>query len=294
MVLRALHPACCHKNKNLKKNIMETTHLPLGKKVSHSVEYDAGQLCPVPRILARHHLGLKESQPLPFKGEDIWTAYELSWLNSKGKPLIAIGELRFPATSPNIIESKSLKLYCNSFNQTRFDSFEAVKNTMETDLTRIAGEKVTVQLIPPQQFNKLAITAAEGECIDHLDIGVEHYSVHPELLKCGNKEVTQELYSDLLRTNCPVTNQPDWATIVISYQGHEILKESLLAYLISYRQHTGFHENCVESIFTDIMAYCQPNHLTVYARFTRRGGLDINPYRTTRTMKSKSCRLARQ
>lgn len=271
---------------------MDTQHLPLGKSVTHSAEYDANQLCPVRRALAREGLGIVGK--LPFNGVDLWTAFELSWLNEKGKPVVAVGEISFPCTTPNIIESKSLKLYFNSFNQTRFASTEMVREIMERDLGRVAEGPVTVRLILPEWFEHLQIAEPEGECIDGLDIAVEHYQVKPDLLCTEEETVSRSLHSHLLRTNCPVTGQPDWATVVIKYRGKKITRESLLAYLISYRQHTGFHENCVESIFMDIMHRCQPTDLTVYARFTRRGGIDINPWRSTGLVVPKQRRLARQ
>ncbi|MBM9514589.1 NADPH-dependent 7-cyano-7-deazaguanine reductase QueF [Desulfogranum marinum] len=271
---------------------MVTKDLPLGKTVTHSTTYDAGQLCPVARGPARQKLGLHEE--LPFYGEDRWTAYELSWLNKKGKPVVAVGKIIFPCTTPNIIESKSLKLYCNSFNQTPFESEKIVQETMAKDLSRIAGEQVEVHLIPPERFELLRIAQPEGECIDGLDVDIVHYHIHPSLLETDEEVVEQSLHSHLLRTNCPVTGQPDWATIVINYHGQQIVKESLLVYLISYRHHTGFHENCVERIFIDIMSRCKPDRLLVYARFTRRGGIDINPYRSTENGFANIGRLARQ
>ncbi len=271
---------------------MVTQDLPLGKTVIHSTWYDAGQLCPVARGPARQKIGLQEE--LSFYGEDRWTAYELSWLNKKGKPVIAVGEIIFPCTAPHIIESKSLKLYCNSFNQTQFESEKIVQEIMTKDLSQIAGEQVKVHLIPPERFELLQIAQPEGECIDGLDIDIVHYQIHPDLLETGEVVVEQSLHSHLLRTNCPVTGQPDWATVVINYHGQQIVKESLLAYLVSYRQHTGFHENCVERIFADIISHCKPYRLMVYARFTRRGGIDINPYRSTENGVVNIGRLARQ
>lgn len=271
---------------------METKHLPLGKTVTYSTMYDAGLLCPVEREPARKEIGLRGE--LPFYGEDRWTAYELSWLNKKGKPVVAVGEIIFPCTSPNIIESKSLKLYCNSFNQTQFESAEIVQETMTKDLSQVAGEQVKVHLISPENFEQLQVSKPEGECIDSLDIDVVQYQVQPALLATGVETVEQSLHSHLIRTNCPVTGQPDWATVVINYYGQQIVTESLLAYFISYRQHTGFHENCVERIFTDIMCRCKPHRLAVYARFTRRGGIDINPYRSTERGVVNMDRFARQ
>lgn len=258
---------------------MDAEHLPLGKTVSYTTSYDPSLLCPVKRGPAREQLGIFSK--LPFYGEDLWTAFELSWLNAKGKPVIAMGEFFFPCSSPNIVESKSFKLYCNSFNQTRFDSMEMVEAIMIKDLSRLVGEPIRGRLLSPAQFEFLQVVPPEGECLDELDIDVLHYQLRPELLETENQMVTECLHSHLLRTNCPVTGQPDWATVVISYNGREIRRESLLAYLISYRLHTGFHENCVETIFSHIVDRCKPDQLTVYGRFTRRGGIDINPYRST-------------
>ncbi len=266
-------------------------HLPLGKSVSHSAEYDASQLCPIPRSPAREELGITGR---PFTGMDLWTAYELSWLNDKGKPVVAVGEITFPCWTPNIIESKSLKLYFNSFNQTRFSSMSLVHEIMERDLSQAAAGAVTVELLPPERFDRLQIVEPEGECLDGFDIDVEYYQVNPNLLSMEEKTVQRTLHSHLLRTNCPVTGQPDWATVVISYRGKKINEKNLLAYLISYRQHTGFHENCVERLFTDLLNRCAPDELTVSARFTRRGGIDINPYRSTKTIPTGRSRLARQ
>ncbi len=271
---------------------MEKKHLPLGKTVTYSTIYDPGLLCPVERESARQQIGVEEK--LPFYGEDCWTAYELSWLNKKGKPVVAVGKIIFPCTAPHIIESKSLKLYCNSFNQNQFECIEIVQQTMTNDLSRVAGEQVKVHLISQENFEQLQIEKPEGECIDGLDINIVHYQTDPDLLETDLEIVDQSLCSHLLRTNCPVTGQPDWATVVIKYQGQQIVKESLLAYLISYRQHTGFHENCVESIFTDIMYHCKPYRLMVYACFTRRGGIDITPYRSTEHERVVPDRLARQ
>lgn len=271
---------------------MNPNDIPLGKIVTYSTQYDPELLFAVDRKPARKEIGIEGS--LPFYGEDVWTAYELSWLNSKGKPVVAIGEIIFPHTTTHIIESKSLKLYCNSFNQTRFASFEDVRQTMEKDLSVRAGGEVRVQLLAAHVFEEMCVVPAEGHCIDDLDIEIAAYEVQPELLKVGSKEVKECLHSHLLRTNCPVTGQPDWATVVVEYQGQEILPESLLAYIVSYRQHTGFHENCVETLFVDIMHHCKPQELRVYARFTRRGGIDINPYRSTQKTETRTHRLARQ
>jgi len=266
--------------------------IPLGIQVDHEGTYHPAHLFPVPRKEARTDLGLETN--LPFTGVDIWNAYELSWLNAKGKPLVALGELVFPCTAPNIVESKSLKLYFNSFNQTRFDSRDQVVGCIQKDLTRCVKGEVQVSLYSPGQASPFSISTPRGTCIDHLDISADEYEVNPKFLMAGTAAAAETLYSNLLRTNCPVTRQPDWATVFISYSGPAVDHEGLLKYLISYRCHTGFHENCVERIFMDLLTRCRPDTLTVSARFTRRGGIDINPFRTTRDSAMVNLRLVRQ
>ncbi|OIN07647.1 NADPH-dependent 7-cyano-7-deazaguanine reductase QueF [Oceanisphaera psychrotolerans] len=268
--------------------------LPLGKQSSYVCEYDAGQLQPVPRALNRDDLGLK-ADALPFAGEDLWNLYELSWLNAKGKPRVAMGEVRVPATSINLIESKSFKLYLNSFNQSRFDSLEEVEDILTRDLSLCAQGQVKVRLYElhsaPSQFGMLP-----GDCIDDLDIEVSQYQPDAGLLDDAvhSDDVSETLHSHLLKSNCLVTGQPDWGSIMIRYQGPRIRREVLLRYLVSFRQHNEFHEQCVERIFMDLMQHCRPRELTVYARYTRRGGLDINPYRSNVAGKAANVRLHRQ
>jgi 7-cyano-7-deazaguanine reductase len=267
-------------------------NMPLGKTVGHSETYDPAHLFPVPRQAARNALGIVSV--LPFHGIDIWNAYELSWLDPKGKPCVAMGELSFPCESESIVESKSLKLYLNSFNQTRFDAPEIVAKTLQVDLSAVAGAPVAVHLLMPEEFGKMQICAPHGQCLDSLDIGMDTYQREPGYLTTSFVEIEEALYSHLLRTNCPVTGQPDWATVLIDYSGKAIDHEGLLRYLVSFRRHTGFHENCVERIFMDILNLCQPDRLSVNARFTRRGGLDINPHRSTYETRFSNTRLARQ
>lgn len=251
---------------------------PLGKTISYPKTYDPSLLFPIPRREKRVEMEIAEE--LPFNGVDIWHAYELSWLNSKGKPQIAMATLRVPCSSPNLIESKSLKIYLNSFNQTRFATDEDVKLTMERDLSAIAGAPVNVMLITPDHFGNLPICPARGQCLDTLDIDIDMYSVTPDFLKTIDREVEEHLHSNLLKSNCPCTGQPDWATIEISYSGPQIDHEGLLKYLVSFRDHNDFHEQTIERIFLDIQRQCHPKTLTVFGRYTRRGGLDINPFRT--------------
>lgn len=267
--------------------------LSLGKRQEYIANYTPTLLQPVPRSLNRDDLAL--GPELPFTGADIWTLYELSWLNDQGKPVVAVGEVQVPASSHNLIESKSFKLYLNSFNQTKFSSLTQVQSTLQQDLSRCAGGDVNVSLFSlteaPHQIARLP-----GECIDDLDIAIDCYSFTPGLLQgaAGAETVHEVLHSHLLKSNCLVTSQPDWGSIVIEYQGHRIDRESLLRYLISFRQHNEFHEQCVERIFTDLMHYCQPDKLTVYARYTRRGGLDINPFRSNWQPVPENIRLIRQ
>ncbi|MBQ4836441.1 NADPH-dependent 7-cyano-7-deazaguanine reductase QueF [Pseudoalteromonas luteoviolacea] len=253
----------------------------LGKTTEYASQYDATLLHPIARKLNRDQIAVDE-QALPFKGEDTWTGYELSWLNSKGKPQVAVATFVFPCQSSHIIESKSFKLYLNSFNQTRFASKEEVHKYLTNDLSKAANCNVTVTLYGPDEYNCLPFTQLPGECIDELDIEVDAYSPEEGILAHGEQsEVSETLYSHLLKSNCLITSQPDWASIVIRYQGQQICKESLLKYLISFRDHNEFHEQCVERIYCDIQRALKPKQLEVYARYTRRGGLDINPYRSS-------------
>ncbi|MEJ2202306.1 MAG: NADPH-dependent 7-cyano-7-deazaguanine reductase QueF [Desulfuromonadaceae bacterium] len=270
-------------------------NLLLGKPTQYKAEYDPTLLCPVPRRLKRDELGLTGT--LPFSGSDIWNAYELSWLNRKGKPVVAMAEFIFPCTTPNLIESKSFKLYLNSFNQSRFADNAQVNEILTRDLSASAGGPVEVRLFPGPQFGESAIGSLPGSCLDQLDIAIDSYQLDPELLADStdpDQIVSEELHSHLLKSNCLVTRQPDWASVLIRYRGPRIAPEALLRYLISFRQHNEFHEQCVERIFVDLQRYCQPEQLTVYARYTRRGGLDINPWRSNVETTLPNLRLARQ
>ncbi|ANG63727.1 NADPH-dependent 7-cyano-7-deazaguanine reductase QueF [Marinobacterium aestuarii] len=264
---------------------------PLGQGTAYVNTYDAGQLYPIARNLNWQKRGIDQTS-LPFAGEDIWNAYEVSWLNGRGKPLVRLAEFRIPASSSHIIESKSFKLYLNSFNLSRFDSEAEVAALMVRDLSAAAGAAVGVRLIEPDAA--APIGAFEGRCIDELDVEIEHYQPAPELLCAGENAVTESLYSHLLKSNCPVTGQPDWASIQVSYTGPQIDREGLLRYLVSYREHGDFHEQCVENIFMDIWQQCRPESLSVYARYVRRGGLDINPYRSSQPGEAPNLRLDRQ
>ncbi len=267
--------------------------LSLGQQSAYISQYTPSLLQPVPRSLNRDDLGLRGE--LPFQGGDVWTLYELSWLNAKGKPVVAIGEVFVPATSPNLIESKSFKLYLNSFNQTRCDSLEAVQALLVQDLSGCAGAPVSVTLFTLDQAPH-QIAQLPGECIDNLDIEVDGYEFDETLLQgaAGRESVEETLHSHLLKSNCLVTSQPDWGSVVIHYRGPRLDREKLLRYLISFRQHNEFHEQCIERIFTDLKHFCAPEQLTVHARYTRRGGLDINPFRSDWEPVPANLRLIRQ
>ncbi|MFT6221325.1 MAG: 7-cyano-7-deazaguanine reductase [Candidatus Endobugula sp.] len=253
---------------------------PLGHHTSYPTQYDASLLFPIKRTVSRDKLSLGDE--LPFRGSDRWTAYEVSWIDTSGKPQIRVAEFILDSQSPNIIESKSFKLYLNSFNQTTFASEGDVKSKMAIDLSAVAGAPVLVSLQSLHYAKGLLIAEPIGACLDELTVDIRHYQPAPELLSVSEtKKVNEVVFSHLLKTNCPVTDQPDWATIFIEYSGFQISHESLLAYIISFRDHQDFHENSVERLYCDMQQYCRPESLAVYARYTRRGGLDINPLRTS-------------
>lgn len=268
------------------------TDIPLGKSTDYVSQYQPDLLKPVARSLSRKQIQLPEDK-LPFTGTDFWTAYELSWLNTKGKPIVSIMTCEVPINSPNLIESKSFKLYLNSFNQTHFDNPEQVVSALQKDLSFCAGVSVRIKL---HALDETLFTVGKlpGENIDHLDIDNLDYDLNVSSLKIETGDVKETLNSHLLKSNCLITNQPDWASFAIRYEGQKIDHEGLLRYLISFRQHNEFHEQCVERIYSDIMTYCAPKRLTVYARYTRRGGLDINPFRSNYETFWGNIRLSRQ
>ncbi|WOD18385.1 NADPH-dependent 7-cyano-7-deazaguanine reductase QueF [Paraburkholderia kirstenboschensis] len=268
---------------------------PLGKASTYTEQYDASLLFPIARSNARDAIGI--GAQLPFFGTDIWNAYELSWLNQRGKPQIAVATFFVPAESPNIVESKSFKLYLGSFAQTAFESIDAVRDTIKRDVSASCGATVSVHLTAPHDFAKLHMEEFEGMSLDRLDLDTDIYQPDASLLKAALDEapVEETLFSNLLKSNCPVTGQPDWGSVQIHYVGPQIDQAGLLRYIISYRNHTGFHEQCVEKIFIDVLKACKPVKLAVYARYTRRGGLDINPFRTNYNLPMPdNMRLARQ
>ena len=265
--------------------------IPLGKPTEYTVAYAPELLFAVPRKEARSTLGL--SADLPFQGSDIWNAWELTWLDLNGKPQVATATFTVDASSTNIIESKSLKLYLNSFSMTRFASTTDISENIAHDLSATANAHVDV--IIHRDSTAHPIVEFQGQCIDEFDMESVSHEVDASVLRRDDDQVVSEtLYSHLLRSNCPVTNQPDMGSIMIELVGPKIHEASLLQYIVSYRQHNDFHEACVERIFLDIQSQCRPKELTVYARFNRRGGLDINPYRTNTTRAPKNSRLWRQ
>lgn len=274
-------------------NLLNT--LPLGKPSLYQYNYDVSLLQAVPRSMHRQPLGLS-GDALPFHGADIWTLYEMSWLNSKGVPQVAIGEVILDANSQKLIESKSFKLYLNSYNQTIFSDWGEVRETLEKDLHSCAEGDVSVALFRLQETEGKHVGRLNGFCIDEQDISVNHYQLNRDyLVSSTSQDVVEEtLVSHLLKSNCLITNQPDWGSVQIRYSGPRINREALLRYLISFRQHNEFHEQCVERIFNDIQTFCCPEKLTVYARYTRRGGLDINPWRSNSPFVPCCSRLPRQ
>jgi 7-cyano-7-deazaguanine reductase len=277
---------------------------PLGKASRYADQYDASLLFPIARAPKRAEIGLDAA--LPFFGADMWTAFELSWLNARGKPQVAIAHVTVPCDSPNIIESKSFKLYLNSFNNTRFADAAQVPQRLRADLNEALWRGAAqpgaagLRLLVPALFDREPVYELDGLDLDRLDVECSRYTPAPDLLRWvegaqNEGPVTEVLVSKLLKSNCLVTGQPDWASVQISYTGTQIDQEGLLQYLVSFRNHDEFHEQCVERIFMDIWTRCKPLKLTVYARYTRRGGLDINPFRTSHPQQlPANTRTARQ
>lgn len=266
---------------------------PLGKSSDYPEHYDPALLFPVARDENRRRLGLADGR-WPWFGEDLWQAWEVSWLRHNGVPAVAWAEIRFPAASPAIIESKSLKLYLNSFNQSVFSSAQQVQETIVRDLSSACGAAVHVVMRSVDEAAEAEGRPVGFELIDDEPVTGVVYEYSAESLSSGGEEVTEQLCSHLLKSNCPVTGQPDWATVLVSYTGPKIDRSGLLKYIVSFRQKQDFHEHCVETIFTDLMAACEPKSLTVCARYTRRGGLDINPWRSTDPSGNAGPRLVRQ
>ena len=251
--------------------------IPLGKHTEYVSHYDKSLLFPISRSENRARLGITSA--LPFDGFDVWTGFEMSWLNPKGKPQVAIAEFTIPCTAPNIIESKSFKLYLNSYNQTQFDTQDAVIQQLQLDLSEGFGAEIQVKLFLVDDYPIAKKPVAT--LIDELDVDCSQYEPTAEMTLVQEGQIREEfLCTHLLKSNCPVTGQPDWATLWIDYKGSAIDHEALLKYVVSFRQHSDFHEHCVETIFSDILAQGSFERLNIAARYTRRGGLDINPIRT--------------
>ena len=267
---------------------------PLGKSSAYISQYDPSQLFAIARSTKWRELGFT-ADTLPYVGADIWNCYELSWLLPSGKPVVAMAQFTVPADSPNIIESKSFKLYLNSFNQSVFANFAEVQAVLSEDLSKVAQALVQVMLKTLREVVAEGLHEPEGFCLDELDIALSVYEQPAaEMLSCSTELVAEQLYSHLLKSNCPVTGQPDWGTVMVKYRGPKLDRASLLTYLVSFRQHQDFHEQCVERIFLDLKACLNPELLTVSARYVRRGGLDINPVRSTEHPALENARLARQ
>ncbi|PKM05070.1 MAG: NADPH-dependent 7-cyano-7-deazaguanine reductase QueF [Gammaproteobacteria bacterium HGW-Gammaproteobacteria-6] len=269
---------------------------PLGKSSAYVSLYTPSLLFPIARELKWQELGL-QADNLPFHGADIWNCYELSWLSPSGKPEMAAAEFVFPIKARRIVESKSFKLYLNSFNQTVFRDRADVLHTLESDLSVAAQGPVMVRLFTMAQLHAQGMAQLPGVCLDDQQIDINRYDYDASLLQLAEAGglARESLFSHLLKSNCPVTGQPDWASVQIIYSGHRLDHPSLLRYLISFRQHSDFHEQCVERIFTDLLAVLgQGAELTVYARYVRRGGLDINPFRSTTAQFPENLRVARQ
>lgn len=273
---------------------MEYLVSELGKKSEYESHYNPSKLFPIPRKIKRDEIGVP--MPLPFFGYDTWNHYEVSWLNQKGKPQVGMAEITYSSDSPNIIESKSMKLYFNSLNNTHFENSDAVKKTLIQDISARVEADVTVVLMPLSFYRQRHVGYQHGigENIDDIDVEIDCYSVFPEFLTTENIDTEEILCSDLLKSNCLVTNQPDWASVKITYTGKKINRAGLLKYIISFRNHNEFHEQCIERIFMDIQRQCQPERLTVYGRYTRRGGLDINPVRSSFPVPFENIRDIRQ
>lgn len=267
----------------------------LGKTSGYIDQYDASLLFPISRSYKRAEIGVLQAQP--FFGADMWTLYELSWLNLRGKPQVALAHITVPCESPNIVESKSFKLYLNSFNNSRFLDAREVRERIRADISAATGTGIGIKTIGPELFDREPIHELDGLNLDRLDLECVHFTPAPELLFAEFDEppVTETLTSKLFKSNCLVTGQPDWGSVQIAYTGPQVNQEGLLQYLVSFRNHNEFHEQCVERIFMDVWTRCKPIKLSVYARYTRRGGLDINPFRCSYPMQlPPNVRTARQ
>jgi len=273
---------------------MLNTENPLGKQIDSPQKYSPAVLHAIARSGYRESAGI--GSKLPFQGEDVWTCYELSWLNNTGMPRVAALSIRVPCTSVCLVESKSLKLYLNSFSQEAIESGAQLCEIITQDLNRLLKTRVQIKLMKLQNIPP-ANTDLPGICLDDIEISISQYTRRPELLssrQIGTQTVEEVLHTHLFRSLCPITAQPDFASLMLSYSGTHISHASLLEYLVSYRNHAAFHESTVEQIYLDVMKYCKPEKLSVFARFTRRGGIDINPFRSSNEATAPEGRLSRQ
>lgn len=267
-------------------------HIPLGKETEYRFDYDPSLLAPIPRSLGRESLSIDATS---FVGVDIWNAYEISWLNNYGLPQVRIAKLVVPCNTPNIVESKSLKLYFNSFNQSRFGAENDVQSAMQRDISECVGGTVQLTLLSVDQAIDMQPSVMPGDCIDQQDIQIDHYQTELALLESAEGRVEKrQIHSHLLRSLCPVTGQPDWASIFIEYSGQAMDEASLLRYIVSFRNQQDFHELCVETIFSHLWQRFDLECLTVYARYLRRGGIDISPLRSSHDVELPDWRQLRQ
>lgn len=287
----ALNAAKCIKAFVRDKPLSNPT-LPLGRESDYPTHYDPGVLFAIPRADSRAALDLAV---LPFHGVDIWNAWELTWLDPNGMPQVATAEIRVPADSASLIESKSLKLYLNSFAMTRYPNRTVVQDLISADLSECAGGAVTVKLAGHDDVVVNVVKILPGDCLDELAVQCDKFDVDPSLLRSdASKIVNESLHTHLLRSLCPVTAQPDIGSLAIHYDGPKIDRNALLQYIVSYREHNDFHEACIERMFTDLQHYCGARSLSVFARYQRRGGLDINPFRSNFESDVPNLRLWRQ
>ena len=272
---------------------MANHELALGRVTDYPDKYAPEVLDAIPRSRNRETLGI--TAELPFAGVDVWNAWELTWLGPGERPAVATARIVVPVTSPNIIESKSLKLYLNSFAMTEFGSAKDVERCIRADLSRCVGSPVDVRLAPVSSTEARTVARLAGSSLDDLDVECADWEVNAGLLRADSDNiVTVDLHTHLLRSLCPVTAQPDTGSLQIAYRGPAIDPAGLLLYIVSYRQHSDFHESCIERMFIDLKERCQPLDLTLHARYQRRGGIDINPFRSTSARSPRDLRLWRQ
>ena len=268
-------------------------NLPLGRESDYPHKYEPEVLCPISRSQSRARLGIGDE--LPFAGVDIWNAWDLTWLTPSGLPRVATAEIHVPADSPNIVESKSLKLYLGSFAMSPFESATAVADSIARDLAPCVGAKVLVSVLPVAGTEARSVARLAGACLDDADLACSDWEVNPDLLRADSSDLTQEdVHTHLLRSLCPVTSQPDIGSLQISYSGPRIDHAGLLKYVVSFREHNDFHEACIERMFVDLLEKCGCEKLSVQARYQRRGGIDINPVRSNCGERPLNLRLWRQ